>query len=186
MNDTLEFTIPDGYELDKEKSNVGKLVYRKKDKYVPKEGDLVVFTCIDLAETDFIALWKCNHNNTPCVFKSVMICHEWSFLSDSTCVFGHEIRPATAEEAALFTRIMAENGYEYDPVKKEVRKKRWRAERGKPYLYVSECGTVYEDREFNTWFDCFRHKSGNYFRLSEKDEAERVAAKFKEILNNRM
>lgn len=37
MNDTLEFTIPDGYELDKEKSNDGKLVYKKKqEKYVPE------------------------------------------------------------------------------------------------------------------------------------------------------
>jgi hypothetical protein len=189
MNDTLEFTIPDGYELDKEKSNDGKLVYRKKqERYVPKEGDLVSYLGIDIVSpTETVAshVIKLYGREFPIIIN---VGSGAGFSLTPMIRVGdiiENLHPATTEETEIFTRIMSENGYEYDPVKKEVRKKRWRAEHGEPYLYVSECGTVYEDREFNTWFDCFRHKSGNYFRLSESKEAEEVAAKFKEILNNR-
>ena len=184
MSSTLEFTIPDGYELDKDNSTAKKAVYKKVDKYEPKEGDLVVSTHIDWAETNFISLWECDPDITPCVFRSVAMCNDWIFLHDSTCVFGDEIRPATAEEAKLFTRIMSENGYEYDPVKKEVRKKRWRADKGQKYYYVDDLFMCDSCRIENYYLiDDTRYHIGNYFRTRE--EAEEVAAEFRKILNNK-
>lgn len=94
------------------------------------------------------------------------------------------IRPATSEEAEIFARIMAENGYEYDPVKKEVRKKRWRAKNYEQYWFADENGSVGYCIEFEDQIDNERYASGNYFRT--EDEAEKVAAKFKEILKERM
>lgn len=183
MKNTLEFEIPDGYELDKEESTAKKAVYKKVEKYEPKEGDLVVSTHIAWAETNFISLWDCDPDITPCVFRSVAMYNDWIFLNDSTCVFGDEIRPATAEEAALFTRILDENGYEYDMVKKEVRKKRWRAEKGKCYWYVSIYGGASDEFDDRYDMDNELYNLGNYFRTRE--EAEEVAAEFRKILRNR-
>lgn len=181
MSNTLEFTIPDGYELDKENSTGSKLVYKKKEEYKPNEGDLVYVDIFDRSQK-FIFLYGENYHQTPSLMFGLPGCeNKWHFHWNSCWVYTH-IRPASTEEAALFSRIMSENGYEYDPEKKEVRKKRWRAGHGEPYLYVSEIGSVCEDREFNTCFDCFRHNSGNYFRLSEREEAEEVAAEFRKIL----
>lgn len=180
MNDTLEFTIPDGYELDKEKSNDGKLVCRKKEKYVPKEGDLVV---LENDKNDWL------YNKQICIFnkgypsiRSKDGGKEWIF-HDSAFFYAH-VRPATPEETEIFTRIMADNGYEYDPVKKEVRKKRWRGKLYEQYWFVDENSKTGYCIEFGDSIDNERYKSGNYFRTEE--EAAKVAAKFNEILNERM
>lgn len=186
MGNTLEFEIPEGYEIDKEQSTNKKVVYKKVEKYEPKEGDLVVCTTADHSQA-FIRLHGDDYEYSPSLMRGLswfMDKTKWYFYEDSSWAYA-TIRPATAEETALFTRILAENGYEYDPEKKEVRKKRWRAGRGEPYLCVSEIGTVREVMEYNTWFDSFRHKSGNYFKLSERKETEEVAAKFREILSHR-
>lgn len=202
---TIKFEIPDGYEFDLTKSGRKTIVCTKRQEkadmctdgaryvherdetatYKPKEGDLVVFTLTDIEEKEYIGIWKCDPAITPCLFSSIITSYRWSYMPDSHNVKGHIIRPATAEEAALFTRILSENGYEYDPEKKEVREKRWIAEKGEPYLYVSEWGSVEESEEYGFEEDYLRHKSRNYFRLTEREEAEAAAAKYREILRNR-
>lgn len=144
MNDTLEFTIPDGYELDKEKSNDGKLVYRKKhDKYVPKEGDLVSYLGIDIVSpTETVAshVIKLYGREFPIIIN---VGSGGGFRLTPMIRVGNiieNLHPATLEEIEIFTRIMAENGYEYDPVKKEVRKKRWRGKLYERYWFADENG----------------------------------------------
>lgn len=95
MSDTLEFTIPDGYELDKENSTGSKVVYKKK----------------------------------------------------------------------------------------EVRKKRWRAEKRGVYFYIYDITQVCCVHDYHTIIDDGKYNSGNYFRTRE--EAEEVAAEFRAILNKR-
>lgn len=202
MEDTknaIEFEIPDGYEFDLTKSGCKTIVFTKRQGqndsrteaarnvhesgetaiYEPKVGDLVY------AETPsrlmrFIVL---RQKSGDIVIDDIF--DNWSLYMGEEALIYNYIRPATAEEAALFARILSENGYIYDAEKKEVRKEGWRAKRGEPYLYVSEVGTVYEGWEFGTWFDSLRHRSGNYFRPEEHEEAVAVAAEFREILNKR-
>lgn len=188
MNDTLEFTIPDGYELDKEKSNDGKLVYKKKqEKYVPEEGDLVSYLGYDfVSPTETIATHVITLYGRE--FPIIINVGRGDGFSLTPMIrvgdIKENIHPATPEETEIFTRIMAENGYEYDPVKKEVRKKRWRAKNGEKYFYIMTDMSVTDDTEANWYYDYSRYESGNYFRTEE--EAEKVAAQFKEILKERM
>lgn len=183
MSDKIVFRIPNGYEIDYEQSNDEKLVYKKKEKYEPKEGDLVVFSLINGEAEEYIGLWKCNPDITPSLYKSIFTNYRWTIIYNSNAVKGHILRPATAEEASLFISILVENGYEYDPEKKEVRKKRWRAEKGKCYKYVSIYGYVSEKTDYRNTSDDELYRIGNYFRTRE--EAEEVSQKFKEILKNR-
>lgn len=170
-----------GYEFDDKKNVV--------HKYQPKKGDLVFEETCDRAQK-FIELYDSCYN-TPSVKFGLSDCkNKWHFHPKSGWPYTY-IRPATSEEAAMFARIMSENGYEYDPEKKKVRKnekvrnKRWRAKHGETYLYVSEGGSVEEDEEYGFEEDDMRHKSGNYFRLSEREAADEAAAEFRKILCNR-
>lgn len=182
MDNTLEFEIPEGYEIDKEQSTNKKVVYKKVEKYEPKEGDLVVFTLTDIEEKEYIGIWKCDPAITPCLFRSIITSYRWSYMPDSHNVKGHIIRRATVDETVLFTDILEKNGYKYDPHKKEVRK-RWRAKYGEQYFYVSSHLIVCMTADSYCLQPNVHYNIGNYFRTRE--EAEAVATEFREILNKR-
>lgn len=57
--------------------------------------------------------------------------------------------------------------------------KRWRAEKGDKYWFISSC-EVCMSRDFREDYVDKRHDIGNYFRT--KEEAEEIANKFKEML----
>lgn len=263
MKDSIEFEIPEGYEIDKEQSTNKKVVYKKIEKYEPQEGDLVyaetgygLFHHIvlhnkskDIVVHDVWGEWRLYDGDTRLgyhylrpataeeaeLFASILakngyiydaekkeLCEDkyvpkvgdlvysgsigggqasiylyesyspsihrgfnskgWNF-SAGTVANVQFIRRATAEEAALFTRILDENGYEYDMVKKEVRKKRWRAEKGGQYFYVSTSLIVCVSSDLYCLQGNVHYNIGNYFRTRE--EAEEVAAEFRKILNNK-
>lgn len=102
MKSTLEFTIPDGYELDKENSTGSKLVYKKKEEYRPKEGDLV-YSCLG----DKVLITLVGGKGTNTIAKVCSGSNKW-FTMQTLFPFQNK-RPATPEEAELFTRILAEN-----------------------------------------------------------------------------
>lgn len=151
--------------------------------YKPKAGDLVYVETYDRSQK-FILIYGANKAYAPSLSQGVNSGKGKRFFEEhSRWIYSH-IRPATPEEAALFTRILAENGYEYDPEKKEVRKKRERRKRaelaGRFYFINSDLSVSYTcDCRLES--DERRYQAGNYFLTL--DEAEEVAAKFREILS---
>lgn len=56
---------------------------------------------------------------------------------------------------------------------KEIEKskyKRWRAEKGEGYFYISSDGTVYKNKEFEDFIDTFLYNTDNYFKTVEEAE----------------
>lgn len=178
---TIEFEIPEGYELDKENSTAKKAVYKKVEKYEPQVGDLV-YSGSKNGRQASIYLYEAYSPSIHRGFNS----KRWNF-SAGTIANVEVIRTATDKEAEFFTRILDQNGYEYDAEKKEVRKKIWRAEEGNPYWFVviRFGGIISVDRliDHRAFISNSYYNSGNYFRT--KKEAEEVAAKFREILRKR-
>lgn len=120
MGNTLEFEIPEGYEIDKEQSTNKKVVYKKVEKYEPKVGDLVYSR-----HGNAILISIYGYDGLNSIWKVLGSAVGW-FTMKNMAPYGSFMRPATAED-----------GYEYDAEKKEVRKKRWRTEVGWVYRRVS-------------------------------------------------
>ena len=76
-------------------------------------------------------------------------------------------------------KFLDDNNLVIDYEKKEIRKKRWRAEKQETFYYISEYGIVLSSVEtLKTCDDCI-YKYGNYFRT--KEQAEKVAKEVREV-----
>ena len=182
MKNTLEFEIPDGYELDNDNSTGCKLVYKKKEEYRPKEGDLVVIDTCDVRE--YITLFtEHDKDKYPVVRYDVLDLVPKGEICSYPVFTTGKIHPATNFHLDLYAKTLVENGYEFEYENKEVRKKRWRAEKGKCYWYVSIYGGASDEYDDRYDMDNELYNLGNYFRTRE--EAEEVAAEFRKILNNK-
>lgn len=180
-NYTVTELYDDGWRLKSPRPE-GK--QEEKEVYLPKEGDLVSVDTCDVRE--YITLFsEHDKDKYPVVRYDVLDFVPKGEICSYPVFTTGEIHPATNFHMDLYAKTLAENGYEYDREKKEVRKKRWRAKHGETYLYVSEEGRVEEDEEYGFEEDYLRHKSGNYFRLSERESAEEAAAEFRKILKHK-
>lgn len=170
--DLYKKTLADnGYEYDE------KLKVVRKKKYEPKEGDLVYAETI-FGNSRFIVLHK---RSEDIVVDDIL--GSWSLYTPPRANALQFYPARTPDETAIFARIMSENGYEYDPEKKEVRKKRWRAERGGEYYFLRATFEVGTFKEMGNAIDEAMYNCHNYFRT--KEEAEEVAAEFRAILDKR-
>ena len=174
-NYTCEELYNDGWRLvaeeDRDVHESGKT-----DTYKPKEGDLVYAGSTDGRQAS-IYLFEAYSPSVHRGFNSK--CWEFSVGTIANVQF---IRRATAEETVLFTDILAKNGYKYNPQKKEVRNS-WRAKDGEQYFYISSALTVCMASDSRCLQANVHYSIDNYFRTRE--EAEEVAAEFREILNKR-
>lgn len=176
MSDTLEFTIPDGYELDKENSTGSKIVYKKKEEeYHPKEGDLVVIDTCDVRE--YITLFtEHDKDKYPVVRYNVLDLVPKGEICSYPVFTTGKIHPATNFHMDLYAKTLAENGYEFEDEKKVVRKK------DSHIYYIDENMEVCKTANNGCYASTLR-MVGNSFRT--RYEAEEVAAEFRKILANR-
>jgi hypothetical protein len=70
---------------------------------------------------------------------------------------------------------------DFNNLPKRQEDKRWRAEKGKRYYYISSGGKAEDFIEKNDFFDKSYFNSGNYFQT--KEEAQKIADKLKEYFN---
>lgn len=175
MENSLEFTIPEGYEIDKEKSTGRKVVYKKIKKYVPKKGDLVFAQNGTDIRQRFIFVFG-DENMISLDYMN----NQWKFTQGTTWCY-NKISPVSSMERDLFIRMLSEHGYEYDPVERVVRKKRWRAKMGETYYYINTLMTSNHSYECYTRIDNELYTVGNYFQTLE--QAEEKIKEFKEILS---
>ena len=91
----------------------------------------------------------------------------------------NDISEASEDEKNKIQKFLDDNNLVIDYEKKEIRKKRWRAEKQETFYYISEYGIVLSAVEtLKTCDDCI-YKYGNYFRT--KEIAEKVAKEIKAI-----
>ena len=90
-----------------------------------------------------------------------------------------DISEASEDENYKIQKFLDDNNLVIGYEKKEIRKKRWRAEKQETFYYISEYGTVLSAVEtLKTCDDCI-YKYGNYFRT--KEQAEKVAKEIREV-----
>ena len=89
------------------------------------------------------------------------------------------IHKANDDEKIDIQHFLDDNNLVIDYEKKEIRKKRWRAEKQETFYYISEYGAVSSAVETLNTCDDYIYKYGNYFRT--KEQAEKVAEEIKEV-----
>ena len=91
----------------------------------------------------------------------------------------NDISEASEYENYKIQKFLDDNNLVIDYAKKEILKKRWRAEKQETFYYISEYGIVLSAVEtLNTCDDCI-YKYGNYFRT--KEQAEKAAKEIREV-----
>ena len=91
----------------------------------------------------------------------------------------NDISEASEDEKNKIQKFLDDNNLVIDYEKKEIRKKRWRAEINGIYFHIGENGIVIKDMEFYIKADDNRYEIGNYFRT--KEQSEKVAKEIKEV-----
>ena len=93
---------------------------------------------------------------------------------------------ATEEEKQAFFNELYTKGLRWNAETKQMERIRKRAERGECYLYIGRKLTILEAKDFNVLFDNENYNSGNYYLLSEREQAEEDAKAIKAIFEKRL
>ena len=92
---------------------------------------------------------------------------------------------ATEEEKQAFFETLEAKGLHWNAETKEMEKIRKRAKQGKKYLYINEAGIIHDYIEDYDIFDNKAYNIGNYYLLSEREEAEEDAKAIRAIFEKR-
>ena len=111
---------------------------------------------------------------------TVLVC------TDSKSRWGNKTAHYATEEEkqALFDNLKAK-GLHWNAETKEMEKVRKRVERGEKYLFIGRGICVYEITDFNDTADNENYNLGNYYLLSEREEAEEDAKAIRAIFEKR-
>ena len=183
--------LPKDCELGEVNASLGDgciiVEYTSKEKFVPKNGD-VVYLESD-SGTSWISIYK-SKNNKPyddslwdyCSIniKNKDLNQVPSWVPESSI---SEIRLATEEEKKLLFDALEKEGLRWNAEERKMEQIRWRAKHGCTYYYVdfkSEAQRTADQRESA---DDTLYNIGNYFKTEE--ETQKYADKIKELLKNR-
>ena len=95
-------------------------------------------------------------------------------------------RHTTEEEKQAFFDELWAKGLKWNAVTMQMERIRRRAELDEGYLYIDRGGNVIQEMEGATVFDDKNYNSGNYYLLSERDQAEEDAKAIKAIFEKRL
>lgn len=144
-----------------------------------KDGDIlhskttdrvVIFKSYEDELNDLIPYFSSYYNNSNSTNSS------WG-----GCYFRH----ATEEEKQSFFDNLKNKGLHWNAETKEMEKVRKRVERGEKYLFIGRGICVYEITDFNDTADNENYNLGNYYLLSEREEAEEDAKAIRAIFEKR-
>ena len=163
------FNIPEGCKVVTVEQIGNQLITSfEPEKYVPKVGDCVrlwykkeklpvycLVNSIDGQRLFAKSVWIENSDG-----DKLSIAFE-----NSNFVYYKSIEKITPEEfQAEFEKL----GYVYDFETHTAHKKRWRAEHGKNYFFVTGVSEIQKSTEIRHRIDDLRHKLGNYFKNEEE------------------
>lgn len=117
--------------------------------------------------------------------------HEFNSYFNSTndpnsAWFTDYFRLATEEEKQAFFDELWAKGLKWNAVTMQMERIRRRAELDEDYLYIDRGGNVIQEMEGATVFDDKNYNSGNYYLLSEREQAEEDAKAIRAIFEKRL
>lgn len=172
LNAGGKITIPTGYRTT---------IEEKQEDF--KEGDIlhaniadliVIFKCYQENDKEHFDSY-CNNIKSSCNFD--LINSDWA---------SSNFRHATEEEKQTFFDELWAKGLKWNAVTMQMERIRRRAELDEDYLYIDRGGNVIQDMEGATVFDDKNYNSGNYYLLSEREQAEEDAKAIKAIFEKRL
>ena len=148
-----------------------------------KDGDILKANIADL-----IVIFKCYQENDKEHFDSYYNNIKSSCNSDwvNSDWANSNFRHATEQEKQTFFDELWAKGLKWNAVTMQMERIRRRAELDEDYLYIDRGGNVIQEMEGATVFDDKNYNSGNYYLLSERDQAEEDAKAIKAIFEKRL
>nr|DAT24304.1 MAG TPA: hypothetical protein [Bacteriophage sp.] len=142
-----------------------------------KDGDI-----LHSKTSNIVAIFKYYTSEAKVTFCSY-------YNTYSTCQLGWDnsyFRHATEEEKQAFFDDLKAKGLRWNAETKTMERIRRRAELDEDYLYIDRGGNVIQEMEGATVYDDKNYNSGNYYLLSERDQAEEDAKAVKAIFEKRL
>ena len=134
---------------------------------------------------------KSNYNEAIIIFKAFVnegkmlsYSNNYADINDGWLV--DSFRHATEKEKQAFFDELKAKGLRWNAETKEMERIRGRAKIVEKYLTINEFGVVKELREEQCTFDNKKFNSGNYYLLSEREQAEEDAKSIKAIFEKRL
>lgn len=93
----------------------------------------------------------------------------------------NDISEAREDEKNKIQKFLDDNNLVIDYEKKEIRKKRWRADCDYGYYYINSINKIGLEKEYGDDVDDARYFLGNYFRT--KEQAEQAAEEIRAIFD---
>lgn len=188
----INVPIPDGMVLKSVKSEIkdGVVVvipeYEGKPKY--RDGDILTLKngAVIIYNPDNSLLYSKKGNNYYAGLRSDLSLIIKEDTTSGLFFFGYsyEIRGlATEEEKQKLFDVLAKNGYKWNAEERKIEKVLPRALKGGKYFHISRTFQIVDFFEEGVSMDNQLYEADNYFLT--KEEAEKYAAKFKEMIKNR-
>ena len=172
LNAGDKITIPTGCKATIEDDLI--VIEEKQEEF--KDGDILI-----ARDEGLITIFKSYEGNNIsfCSYFNTENTHD----SNWGCRF---FRHATEEEKQEFFDDLKAKGLRWNAETKEMERIRKRAKKGEPYLMVDVRGGVLEFTEYGDDFDNQAFNNGNYYLLSEREQAEEDAKAIKAIFEKRL
>lgn len=177
LNSGDTITIPDGCKAVVK----DKIITIEKELQEFKDGD---FCTIRTSHGSWIFIYKSKKDYGIAYHCSILddgfrrpLCYD--ILVDTK----NETRYSTEEEKQFLLDAMHEYGKDWDADKKQIVDYKWKPKIGDNYYYIDLFLDVVDDIWSDDRMDDLVYTSGNCFKT--KDEAQRYADKFSEILKDR-
>lgn len=173
LNAGDRFTIPTNCKATIEDNQI--IIEEKQEEF--KDGDIlhsnnthkvVIFESYQDKQKDYFCSYYNNDNADN---------RSWG-----TSYFRH----TTEEEKQAFFDELWAKGLRWNSKTKTMERIRKRAELDEDYLYIDRGGNVAQEMEGATVFDDKNYNSGNYYLLSEREQAEEDAKVIKAIFEKRL
>lgn len=167
-----KINIPENCKATIEDNQI--IIEEKQEEF--KDGDILHST-----ETGKMVIFKeYDHGNVVfCSYYNTSNCDNFNWG-------GRYFRHATEEEKQTFFDELKAKGLKWNAKTKTMERIRERAELDEDYLYIDRGGNVIQEMEGATVYDDKNYNSGNYYLLSERDQAEEDAKAIKAIFEKRL
>ena len=151
------------------------IIEKKQDDF--KDGDI-----LHSKITDIVVIFSHYTRDDKHIFGSYLD----SINDPNTGWFTEKFRLATEEEKQAFFDELWAKGLKWNAVTMQMERIRRRAELDEDYLYIDRGGNVIQEMEGATVFDDKNYNSGNYYLLSEREQAEEDAKAIRAIFEKRL
>lgn len=173
LNAGDRFTIPTGCKVTIEDNQI--IIEEQKEEF--KDGDILHSNI-----TGRVVIFK-NYENE--IYKTFCTYYNSANTDNSHWVPTFFRHATQREKDSFFSKLYAQ-GLQWNAATKTMEKVRKRVEAGEDYLYISKNCEVCEMEENGSLFDDRLYNSGNYYLLSEREQAEEDAKAVKAIFEKRL